>query len=33
MSYVVDGNKQEGKLLIIEHSALRLVKANNALLK
>jgi hypothetical protein len=29
----MDGNKQKGKWLFIEHSALKWVKANNALPK
>jgi len=30
MLSAMDGNRQEGKWLVIEHNALRWVKANNA---
>jgi hypothetical protein len=33
MSFVMDGNKQEGKQLIVERKALKWVKVNNALSK
>jgi hypothetical protein len=30
VSFAIDGNKQKGKCLVVEHSALRWAKANNA---